>query len=316
MTELFTDDDIVALWKSLRTCTASLKQACAAIREADEFSLYHKFVVDNFDYLSTQVGMQQALQDCFNDPDTVLGKSIGLREPTGKGLWLFDYVMTAIKAKTGKQQGYGYTQLGADAGFRFEVAATGGVVISPFIQRKKSLRADILKGVSHALSQKLVGLTKRWFNLNKDEIGRFYLKGLFEDKIYKTADFDPAFTLLQNGLCGHDFKQETRQATFLTGFTGKGAATCDVIKCGDQLIMWQASYEGHPADKHKELIGRVGMLRVNHSASGKVIRVPIKKIILLLDGSWTTEHIQRLAAAGFDSIFYVDEVPALVASLR
>jgi len=316
MTELFADDDIVALWKSLRSCTESLRQACAAIREADEFSLYHKFVFDNFNCLTTQVGMEQALQDCFNDPNTISGKTIGLRDPAGKGVWLFDYVMTSIKTKTGKQQGYGYTQLGADAGFRFEVAATGGVVISPFIQRKKSLRADILKGVSHALSQKLSGLTKRWFNLNKDEIGRFYMKGLFEDKIYKTAAFDPAFTLLQNGLDGHVYKQETRHATYLTGFTGKGAATCDVIKYRRNIIMWQACFEGHPADKHKELIGRIGMLRVLQSQSGKVFKAPIKKAFLLLDGSWTAEQIQRMAAAGFDGIFYVDEVPALVASLK
>jgi hypothetical protein len=316
MTELFTDDDIVALWKSLRSCTASLKQACAAIREADEFSLYHKFVVDNFDCLSTQVGMEQALQDCFKDPDTVLGKSIGLRDPAGKGVWLFDYVMTAIKARTGKQQGYGYTQLGADAGFRFEVAATGGVVISPFIQRKKSLRADILKGVSHALSQKLANLTKRWFNLNKDEIGRFYLKGLFEDKIYKTADFDPAFTLLQKELCGHVFEHETRQATFLTGFTSKGAATCDVIKYRRSIIMSQSASAQGDDHKTKELCGRIGMLRVSNGKKGKVVPASFKKALLVIDGTWKDDQLQQLAKAGFDGIFYVDEVPALVASLR
>jgi hypothetical protein len=316
MTELFADDEIVALWRSLHSCTASLKQACAAIREADEFALYHKFVVDNFSTLGTQAGMEAALQDCYTDPDTVLGRKIGLRNPLGKGVWLFDYVMTAIKAQTGKQQGYGYTQLGADAGFRFEVAATGGVVISPYIQRKKSLRADILKGVSLALAHKLSQLTKRWFNLNKDEIGRFYLKGLFEDKIYKTASFDPALTLLENGLTLLQYAQDNRQSTFLTGFTGKGAATCDVIKVGDHIIMWQACFEGHPADKHKELIGRVGMLRILHSISGKVIKAPIKKVFLLLDGSWTQEQIQRMAGAGFDGIFYVDEVPALVTALN
>jgi len=48
MTELFEDDDIVALWESLRSCSTSLKQACAAIRENNEFSLYHKFVVNNY----------------------------------------------------------------------------------------------------------------------------------------------------------------------------------------------------------------------------------------------------------------------------
>ena len=316
MTELFTDDQIVSYWKRLRSCTASITQACAGIREADEFDLYHKFVVDNFNILSTPAGMEQALQDCFKDPDKVLSTSLGFKNPSGKGVWLFDYVMTAIKAQTGRQQGYGYTQLGADAGFRFEVAATGGVVISPYIQRKKSLRTDILKGVSMALAHKLSALTENWFKLNKDVIGRFYLQGLFEDKIYKTAAFDPALTVLQDALTGTTYTRNNRHSTFLTAFTGKGAATCDVIEYGDHRIMWQSASLQGDDHKTKELCGRVGMMYVHLLPPGVVAPATTGKYFLVIDGTWKEDQLQQLAKAGFDGIYYVDDLDPLLLALK
>lgn len=316
LTELFTDDEIVRLWKQLRSITVSLSQACASIRAASEFALYHKFVIDNFATLTTQAGMAKALKDCFDDPDNVLGKKIGLANPAEKGVWLFDYVMTIIKAQTGKQQGYGYTQLGADAGFRFEVAATGGVVVSPFIQRRKMPDNGIFLGLSSALASKLAAVTKRWVNLNQAEIARFVLKGQFEDKIYKTASFDPAFEQVIHALAKSGAVRDKRTPTFLTGFTGKGAATCDTLTIGDTLIMWQSASAQGDDHKTKELCGRVGMLRVTTGKSGKVIPASFKKSVLVIDGTWKAEQIDRLAAAGFDAIYYVDEIDQLVKDLR
>jgi hypothetical protein len=315
MTEHFTDDEIVRLWKKLRSITTSMSQACASIRSANEFALYHKFVVDHFAMLTTQAGMAKALKDCFDDPGTVLGKAIGLANPAEKGVWLFDYVMTIIKAQTGKQQGYGYTQLGEDAGFRFEVAATGGVVVSPFLQRRKMPDVRIFNGLSLALANRLASVTKRWVNTNQTEISRFVLKSQFEDKIYKTASFDPALELILHAVKLKGATRAKRTATFLTGYVGKGAATCDTLTIGDTLIMWQAAFAGHPADKHKELIGRIGMLRVEHSAGGKINPSNFSRAVLVIDGTWQEDQIQRLADNGFDAIYYVDEVDQLVKDL-
>ena len=315
MTELFDDETIVRLWKKQRSITTSLSQACSSIRSADEFALYHKFVVENYAMLTTPSGMAKALKDCFLDPDLVLGKKVGLKNPSVMGVWLFDYAMTIIKAQTGKQQGYGYTQLGTDAGFRFEVAATGGVVVSPFIQRRKMLPSGILGGISTALATRLSSVGKRWVNLNQVEISRFVLKAQFEDKIYKTASFDPTFEEISHLLRGKGFTRNKRTATFLTGYVGKGAATCDSLHASEILIMWQAAFAGHPADKHKELIGRIGMLRVQHAADGSIVATPIKKAILVIDGTWQEDQIQRLAENGFDAIYYVDEICQMVKDL-
>lgn len=311
MTEHFTNEEIVRLWKKLRSITTSMSQACASIRSANEFVLYHKFVVDNFAVLTTQAGMVKALKDCFDDPGTVLGKTIGLANPSEKGVWLFDYVMTIIKAQTGKQQGYGYTTLADDAGFRQELANTPGLFISPFLRREKLMREDIFKGVAAGLSKRLEVVTKRWVNLNQAEISRFVLKGLFEDKIYKTSSFDPAMDLILHALKGTGGVRDKRSATFLTGYIGKGAGTCDTLAIGDTLIMWQSASAQGDDHKTKELCGRIGLLRVTTNKSGKAVPAPFKKAILVIDGTWKEDQLDRLAAAGFDAIYYVDEVVQL-----
>jgi len=316
MTEQFTDDEIVRLWKRLRSITTSMSQACASIRSASEFALYHKFVVDNFDTLATQSGMAKALKDCFDDPDTVLGKKVGLANSSEKGVWLFDYVMTIIKAKTGKQQGYGYTKLGEESGIKVDDKRSKlDFALPKMLNRSEFPSAEITKKFTATLAAKLASVGTTWVNSNQSEITRFFLKGQFEDKIYKTASFDPALELAMHGLKALGASRDKRSATFLTGYIGKGAATCDTLTIGTSLIMWQAAFAGHPADKHKELIGRIGMLRVQHSSDGKIVPASFKKAILVIDGTWQEDQIKRLAENGFDSVYYVDEIDQLVKDL-
>jgi hypothetical protein len=316
MTEHFTNDEIVKLWKKLRSITTSMSQACASIRSANEFVLYHKFVVDNFAMLTTQAGMAKALKDCFEDPDTVLGKTIGLANPSEKGVWLFDYVMTIIKAQTGKQQGYGYTKLGEEAGIKVDdKRSILDFALPKMLNRTVFPPNDVTKKFTATLASKLASVTKRWVNLNQVEISRFVLKGQFEDKIYKTASFDPALELILDALKGAGIVRDKRSATFLTGYIGRGAGTCDALMIRDTLIMWQSASAQGDDHKTKELCGRIGMLRVTTNKAGKVVPAPFKKAILVIDGTWKETQLERLAAAGFDAIYYVDELDQLAKAI-
>jgi len=315
LTELFDDDTIVELWNNLRSVTASLSQACASIRSVNDFALYHKFVVDNFSKLSTPAGMAQALIDCFKDPDLVFGQTIGLANSSEKGVWLFDYVMTVIKAQTGKSQGYGYTKLADDSGFRQELANTPGLFISPFLRREKEMRKDIFSGVSNALSARLITIGKRWVNLNQSEVSRFHLKGLFEDKIYKAPSFSPISAEFSRHMDSRDFLRISRLATFLTGPAGGGAASCDAIMVNDNVIISRSVSAQGDDHKTKELCGRIGMLRVTTDERGQLIPASFKKAILVVDGTWKKDQLDRLATAGFDAIYYVDEIDQLVKDL-
>jgi hypothetical protein len=318
LVELLAEDEIVDLWKQSLLSSNSLRQACNSISLSSDFPKMHKFVCDNFAVLSTPQGLKQALLDCFNNPDFVLGQRIGLSNPTKYGVWLFDYLMTIIKAHSGKQQGYGYTKLGDESGFRFEIAATAGIVLSPFLQRRKNLRDDILTGIAKALSLRKLAIGHKWLVSNQLNISGFYLRGLFEDKIYKMAAFDPLFFLIADALKSAKLEGErfTRMPTYLTTFTGKGTATVDAVIVKNTVIMWQTAYAGHPNDKSKELMGRIGMLRVTTDTLGNPIEnKKIKKAILLIDGTWSDSHIKGLVNCGFDAVFYPDEIDDLVKAI-
>ena len=312
MLSQFDDEVIVGLWKRLRGVTTSLKQATQAIRSSLVFHDCHSFVLKSFNELTSPSGMKQALGDCYSNPSLVLGIPTGVPTKPNQSLWLFEYLMTVYKAVTGKQQGYGYTRLGDECGFRFEIAATAGVVLSPYLQRTKPIQDGILTGIAGALARKLEGIGQKWLEENELCVSQFFLKGRFEDGVYKTAAFDPCFLLITDALEYRATSRNKRTPTFLSSFMQAGAATCDVLVVDDVAIMWQSATHQGVDHKTKELVGRVGMLRVRRGTDGVVLPMDVKKVLLVIDGTWTQSQLERLATAGFDGIYYCDELELMV----
>lgn len=312
MADQFSTATIVELWRLAKRTSESLRQACGSIEQFGDFSLFHDFIVTRYAELIKSSRMKTALCDCFADPDLILGDKIGLSAPDGYGLWLFDYLMTLIKAYSGKQQGYGYTSLGADTGYQ-AFAAHPGLVLSPFIQRKKMLSAAMLDGVSSVFAGHLKRIGSKWIGGSKTKVAEFFLRGLFVDKIYKIAAFDPLYELLFKELTAG---KSGATPTFLSALTGNKSATCQAFKASNTLVLWQSASDKGVGHKMKELCGRIGMLRVTTNASGAAVPdARYKKAILLIDGTWTAEHIQRLVDAGFDEVYYPDEVDKLIAAI-
>jgi hypothetical protein len=314
MTQLLPDDVIVDLWDEIRNATASLQQACASIRASNEFGVFHAFVVKHFNTLIIPNGLKNALLDCFKDPGFVLGDKLAINNPADRGLWLFEYLMTIIKAETGKQQGYGYSKLGSESGHHVIVSAPG-LSISPFIQRKKEISESLIEDISKVLSTHIAEIGKNWIYLNRELLCEFFLKGAFEDKIYKAAALDPIHSLMTKAFSGFHTSLARKHATYISKFIGEKGATCSFLKVQDSAVLWQTSYSGHPADKHKELMGRVGMLWVQQTDSGQSRQAPFKEIFLVIDGTWKQDQINRLAKAGFDGIYYPDELDQLAKAI-
>ena len=207
--------------------------------------------------------LEEALLNCFENPGQILGSNIELSNPDRYGVWLFDYLMVVIKAHSQNQQGYGYTKLGRESGFR-QVAATPGFIISPFIQRRKQMRNDILRGISEALSRRISSIGHSWIMNSNQQISEYYLRGLFEDKIYKISAFDPLKSLIVSLLERQEiqYQEIDEHSTGLTDLIGGRYATCSILSVNRTIIFWQSVSSGHGNDKSKELMGRVGMLRV------------------------------------------------------
>lgn len=316
LVDLLNTDTIVDLWRNARSASKAINQASIAILKSSDAKLFHSFVATNYSRLSTPKGLSQALNDCFTDPNRILGATIGIANPHACGAWLFDYLMTVIKAQSGKQQGYGYTPLAKEAG----VLVPGkrsilDFALPKYISRTLNLPLAVRTGVAQAIAARLKPI-ESWFNANPAVIDEYYLRGLFEDKIYKMAALDPLLRLLTAAFPANALAPDSRRETFLTHKSGPGSATCGVVQCKSTVILWQSASDSGVGHKMKELCGRIGMLRVTTNTSGTAIPDSrYKKALLLIDGTWTAEHIQRLVDAGFDEVYYPDEVDQLVAAI-
>ena len=310
------DETIVWLWSETRKASKALLQACDGIQQVADFAKFHAAVDLEFGTLSSSKGMEKALKECFVNPNSLLGNSVGLASASTYGVWLFDYVMTVIKANTGQQQGYGYTRLDAEA--KTGLGTGIGPHVSDFVSRQKSLRPDLLVAFSQVLAMHIKSVGHQWFKTNKDKVTEFYLRALFEDKIYKSSKLDPLALLIDRELSVVSGEKISRYPTLLTlQSTKQNIATTEVFRVGKSIIFWQSASDMGVAHKTKELMGRIGMLRVTRNSKGVLVpKSDVTKVALVLDGTWTTAHIQRLVEAGADGIFYPDEMNELATFLK
>lgn len=310
------DATIVELWKKTRKASKALLQACMGIEQASDFPRFHAAMDSVYSTISTKAGMERALSQCFRNPDDLLGTSVGLASASNYGVWLFDYVMTVIKASTGKQQGYGYTRLDNEA--KTGLGTGIGPHVSEFIARRKSLRKDLLSAFSSVLAENLKKIGHAWFQSADKTISDFYLRGLFEDKIYKSSKLDPLALLIDREIRKLRAERISRFPTLLSHEAARrNISTVEMYKVGKSAVLWQSASDKGVAHKTKELMGRLGMLRVRRSAKGSLIpNADVAKVALVLDGTWSAAHIQRLVEAGADGIFYPDEMDKLAAFLK
>ena len=157
------------------------------------------------------------------------------------------------------------------------------------MSRSKPLRKDLLDYFDHLAG---FGQSTRWVNLNGQLASQYYLTARFEDGIYKSSKFDPAWKCCSRslGYLGH------ADIYLFDRLCWEGGER-DTFLFGD-LVMWQAAFAGHPADKHKELIGGIGMLRL-FTTIRKIVPAEFRNAVLVIDGTWQQDQIQRLGDNGF-----------------
>ena len=317
--QIITDDEVVAIWKGVLLGSKSLRLASGAIWESGNFPSFHRFVVNSWSELINPKKLSQGLRQCFDDPEKIFGNRVPFGVSVPAGPWLFGYLMTLIKASTGMQQGYGYTPLAKESGVLIPgKRSILDFAIPKYLSRSAHMPDHVYEGVAKALAARLKTIGLGWVSANEKTIAGRYLDDLFEDKIYKIAAFDPLALLIVRHLgkaCG---TRNKRTPTLLTEVLGtKGIATTDVMHAGNRTIVWQSASDKGVAHKTKELMGRIGMLRVTRAAKGGLVpKSDVSKVALVIDGTWSVAHIQRLVEAGADGIFYPDEMDKLAAFLK
>ncbi|MDA7618298.1 hypothetical protein N8703_03265 [Verrucomicrobia bacterium] len=264
-----------------------------------------EWVVNNYSLLKKPAGMLAALQDVFNDPITPLEQRISSDLiPTDH--WLFSSIMILLRTETGRKDGYGYSTLGDEVDeIRFDLLAL------PFLQRTKNLEATTLKTLSKVFSEHLLRLSEsRTKELFQQSLST-HMASIFNFKLMNYRHYNPVDWVVCDVLASIDqrFDHPSQHPSFLSqAGMGTTTSTGNMISVdgGRVWIKCQSAYAGK-IDKRKELCGRIGAMKLCYTPE----ELDQKKFLLVIDGFFEDRDLALLDQAGWDGIFYYDEMDAL-----
>ena len=90
-----------------------------------------------------------------------------------------------------------------------------------------------------------------------------------------------------------------------------------MLRVKETLIKWQSVTDEGRDHKKKELCGRAPALRYTWDPVKNAFlkRPSTERLILVVDGTWRQDDLEALGRAGWDEIFYPDEMDKLVKAI-
>ena len=294
------------------------------LRDLSRIHEYHQFVVNHYSELITEKGMLKHLKAQHADPNSGIDASRIVHSL--RSVWLFDFIGAIVKGKTKKSQAFGYSFFASrDDANSFTIGSMPvgtwcSCFSNRFFNRDPGFVADAqaLKFIARSLSAKLREYGLSDIGDAMSEVTKMDVRANLEQRLIPYRMFEPLAGLLEKGLASKDISYR-RLNTFPSCIgevceKPKRIATTPVILSGSTLIHWKSA-SLNPRDKTKELCGRVHAMRVQYASGAFSTRKGIKKALLLLDGAFTDKQLASLNQAGWDEIYYPDEIEKLVAAI-
>ena len=297
-----------------------------SLRNIQDLLVFGEYLVASFKKLSTKNGFLKAITTLHSSPSslvTVKKLSGGVPE----SVWLFELVIEVIKQAEDESSGYGYAQLGRDvvsAGYGTvnDLSSAnqfgGGFGLSAWLKRspKSGFRSDLLAGCADVISKRLSNLGARSVQNLLDTIKTGFANNIIESKLCTYKGFEPLPELITSSIGKAD--KDAIRSCFGEKAELPGQATkTTILRKGKTLINWQSVSDAGRDHKKKELCGRSVALRYSwDSTTKKFIKRPgVEKLLLVVDGTWRREDLLALARAGWDEIFYPDEMDKLAKAI-
>ncbi|MGZ0710100.1 hypothetical protein ACWPKO_17355 [Coraliomargarita sp. W4R53] len=292
------------------------------LRNSSHIAFMGKYVVANYTDLCDPVKLEKQLLALHKSPSALIkGMVLPVNWPP-QTVWLFDLLLEVIKLSAGNPTAYGLAQLEKDVSALPSMPAVGDPVYRTRIPGWSHRRAKVvlpklvLKGIALVLSGHLrrIGTGSITKLLSGANVAK-YLEGIVEVKLCTYRGFDPLADLI-NHVCSAK-KMPTRscfgEKAELTGAASKTA----VLQSKSTLINWQSCSDAGRDHKKKELCGRAVALRYSWDATAKkfIPRPGVKKLILLVDGTWRQSDLDALVRSGWDEIFYPDQMAELAKAI-
>ena len=329
--DLLSDENIREIYRSICN-NPVVYQYLYQLRNEEDIKIMGQYVVDEYDCLCDENVLFSRLIELYNDPKALVSAERVGESWNPNNVWLFETIIEIIKLSTGKANGYGYAQLAADVAMPDGAARDYSIEARSFLlspwgylsdwttrSGRTEIPGEVIHCVSAVLSEKLRSIGKSQIIRLSVQLLDSYIHNILEAKLCTYRDFSPLLMLMEHaGAVRFNESKQKMKTCFAekAKLTGTAGQTTVVLE-KHTIINWQSSYAGHPADKKKELSGRaVGLRYTWDEEECKFIKRPgIEKLILLIDGTWQQQHINAMINAGWDEIYYPDEIDKLKAAI-
>jgi hypothetical protein len=280
-------------------------------------------IVKSFSTLSSGSALHAALVNLHKNPRAILGATGAWADAPKDRVWLLEYLLEIVRLSL--DGGYGFAQLGADVvasgvGSVDDLHSAnqfgGGLGLSAWIARKRNsgFRADLLVGVANVLANKIAGLGQDSFEKLMPDLQKSYSNSVIEARLLQHRSFEPLWDLIRVSV---PLAERVRiLGCFREAAEGGGlSGSTEVTRVRKTLIKWQSCSDQGRDHKKKELCGRAIALRYQWNGAVFVRRPGVSKLVLLLDGTWRQDDLNSLLRAGWDEIFYPDEIDKLIKAI-
>lgn len=297
------------------------------IRSSGNISYMGEYILSEYSSLINEEVLYERIIELHNDPKALMTVPNSNQYWPPSDVWIISYLIELIKAQSGKANGFGNQQLAKEvvaSGFGTTSDRTsasqfgGGFGFASWLTRNPSaFKDELVKGIAHVLSKHLneIGYENVRRLVESHRVQQVLINNLIEAKLCTHPSFMPLYTLLSDSITCSIGAIKTCFAE-KAGLNGTAGNTTVAI-CGKTIIVWKTATDSGKDHKRKELCGKAVGLRYTWDGKNKqfITRPGVEKIILLLDGTWTQKDLNALVNAGWDEVFYPDEIDKLKAAI-
>jgi hypothetical protein len=309
--------------KVLMGAPVEMLEGCLTnLRNAPHFNLISQYVVDEFNELCDAEKLKKALRLLHEKPESLVEKYEIPPNWPPKSVWLFDFILQLLKHSGGNANSYGYAQMARriekDPGMPPARNRIYTIVLSDWLLRrdKEALPCSVLGSYAKLLSADLGEIGRCGVKELIQTLKESLFTNLIEVKLCTYRGFDPLGDLVSQIIPAVRVKRI--QACFAEKALGGGqGGKTTLLQSKSTLINCQSCSDAGRDHKKKELCGRAAALRYSWDPVSEefIPRPGIKKLILLLDGTWRQGDLDTLIRAGWDEIFYPDEIDELAKAI-
>jgi len=334
-----------AMLASAQTAPAYLHANAALLRAIPGMARnWHSYICANWLKIKNPYQLFLLMQECRNDPS--FRGSIDYPEGVDLRVWVYDHLIALLRSQAqGKNNEYGYNFFVS----RFKKDSQKPE-LKQLLKRVANRETDVVRRkCNHWAATTLLNSSEPgrrgfqdWLACSKELLP--VIPACFAYAISKTiSELDVitrvpsekyvaahSYSIWNKLLTYPDFEPLAELvATACGGVSGRGMADTMlrdlhpssvqdagrglVFRIRSTVICWKSAYGNHAKDKKKELGAKVRALRFRFKG-GAWVRVA-SKFILVVDGDFSKEDLGYLFEAGWDEIFYPDEMDKLAKAI-